>query len=261
MSTSAASRCRRLLEAVRSLPLSTNQLPCFPLHPHHVTTKLSSSGGAPTPRDFHERLCHMIRNAKYRVHLASLYVGTGSGGVKEKEFLRALGSVDTSKVQVSILLDENRATRRVKHTSDIQGTTSSSSADAVHECIQSQKTSSDCGLFLFPALPEPRRSLLPSPLNEIAGVFHMKVSIHAHDFKSVYNTKRRLSCVHCFRHILSMTSLSCLGPTFLRNISVIDRIDICFLPMVVEVLLTFTSSLYKSCVNTDIDINLRKPRG
>lgn len=110
----------------------------------------------------------MIRNAKHRVHLASLYVGTGNGE-EEREFLDALASVD-SDVQVRILLDENRATRLVKSSKKEK----TSSAEAVYQSLQQR--SSDCGVYLFPALPEPRRSLLPSPLNEIAGVFHIKVS-------------------------------------------------------------------------------------
>lgn len=119
----------------------------------------------------------MIRNARHRVYLASLYVGTGANGRQEQEFLDALASLGP-KVQVKILLDENRATRLVK-SSDCTSTSkkTNSSAEAVHQCLQQHQECPDSGLYLFPTLPEPRRSLLPSPLNEIAGVFHCKVYI------------------------------------------------------------------------------------
>jgi len=151
----------RLLEAARGMYASSLEpthkpLRCFPLEAKHIGSALT------TPADFHSCLIDMIRNATRRVCLASLYIGTGSGK-EECEFLDALASVGP-QVDVTILLDENRATRPVKQ----NGNEKTSSAQAVHDCLQQH------GLYLFPALPEPRRSLLPSPLNEIAGVFHVK---------------------------------------------------------------------------------------
>lgn len=166
--TASQASFRRLLQAARGTFASSSStskpLRCFPLKAHHVDTSLQ------TPNDFHVRLCDMIRNAKRRVYLASLYVGTGGSGAQETEFLNALASVDSSCVEIKILLDENRATRLVK-----QNDTKTSSAKAVQQSLQSHSSSS--GLYLFPTLPEPRRSLLPSPLNEIAGVFHIKVCV------------------------------------------------------------------------------------
>lgn len=181
--TASQQSFRRLLQAARGTFASTLQptpttthphhkpLPCFPLKSHHVTT-------IDTPTDFHRRLCHAISNAKHRVHLASLYIGGGGGAQEECEFLTALCSVDSS-VHVQILLDENRARRTVIHQNGAE-TTLSSSAEAVQQSLHSQSHHAG-GLYLFPALPELKRSLLPSPLNEIAGVFHIKVCIIVED--------------------------------------------------------------------------------
>jgi hypothetical protein len=129
----------------------------------------------------------MIRKAKRRVYLASLYVGTGTAA-QEKEFLNALAAISPG-VQVKLLLDENRATRPV---SEPHSRKKTSSAEAVHQCLKHGE-SSDCGLYLFRALHEPRRSLLPSPLNEIAGVFHIKVS------STIYDTR-----LYCALYVLYM---------------------------------------------------------
>lgn len=176
---------RRLLQAARGTPTPTPLAPqqavaetfspqpvrCFPLRAHHVGNLSSSTTEAPTPGDFHSYLCRMIRKAKRRVNLASLYVGTGTAA-QEEEFLSALADISPG-VQVKLLLDENRATRPVSQPNSRKKT--SSSAEAVHQCLK-HRENSDCGLYLFQALHEPRRTLLPSPLNEIAGVFHIKVS-------------------------------------------------------------------------------------
>lgn len=151
-------------------------LRCFPLRADHVGSL--SSMDAPTPNDFHSHLCRKIRNAKRRVNLASLYVGTGTSQ-EEQEFLDALADIHPH-VQVKLLLDENRATRPISQPNTLKKT---SSAEAVYRCLE-HRAPSNGGLYLFQALHEPQRSLLPSPLNEIAGVFHVKVS--PFDYKPYY---------------------------------------------------------------------------
>ena len=100
---------------------------------------------------------------------------------KNVSFSMHFASVDSS-VHVQILLDENRARRKVVHQQKdgAETTLSSSSAEAVQQSLHSQ-SHHNAGLYLFPALPELKRSLLPSPLNEIAGVFHIKVCIIVED--------------------------------------------------------------------------------
>jgi hypothetical protein len=164
-------------QAVVAETFSPQPVRCFPLRAHHVGNLSSSTTEAPSPGDFHSYLCNMIRNAKRRVTLASLYVGIGTAA-QEEEFLNALADISPA-VQVKLLLDENRATRPVSQPNSRKKT---SSAEAVHQCLK-HRENSVCGLYLFQALHEPRRSLLPSPLNEIAGVFHIKV-----------NTSTRLYC-------------------------------------------------------------------
>jgi CDP-diacylglycerol---glycerol-3-phosphate 3-phosphatidyltransferase len=182
--TTAASRLmnrKRLLDAARGLskPSARNDesptnnslqpLRCFPLQSRHVQEAFVAT----TPEKFHSLLCHKIRNAKERVVLASLYVGPAASpksAPKEQDLLDAL-KVAASKpnVQVNLLLDKNRALRPVPLSGDV-GAETTSSAQAVFNALQNSSDSSQ----------EDSSSLqyfLPNPINEVAGVFHMKVYI------------------------------------------------------------------------------------
>jgi CDP-diacylglycerol--glycerol-3-phosphate 3-phosphatidyltransferase len=143
----------------------------FPLHSCHIGQISSSlSLEPPTPSDFHGYICQKIRSAQHRVYLASLYVGAGTGE-KEDELLDAISNVGPG-IEVKILLDANRALRPVPS----KNKKMTSSAKAVYQCLK-KRSGKASGLYLFQALPEPRRLLLPSPLNEVAGVFHIKAYI------------------------------------------------------------------------------------
>jgi len=191
-------------------------LPTFPLEARHFKgyDQLgSSSGSLPpnTPKEFHQSLCEMIRNAKERVRIASLYIGpsiSNKDGCEEAEMLEALSELVernniTSKskgdknVSVKIILDENRALRPVPITpitpvasAEKQGNaaqenskTTTSSAEAVARAIQrgpSEDGNSSSSLHLFRVLPPTTiagKNWLPNPLDEVAGVFHIKVYI------------------------------------------------------------------------------------
>jgi CDP-diacylglycerol---glycerol-3-phosphate 3-phosphatidyltransferase len=125
-----------------------------------------------TPKEFHTQLSNSILEAKQRLCLASLYLGAGSGdGEEEIQFLEALRSRCTSsntKITTQILMDANRATRPITY-----GTPSSklmtSSAKAVYDAVQND-------IYLYQTLRSPY-SYLPTPLNEVMGVFHVKAYI------------------------------------------------------------------------------------
>ena len=109
-----------------------------------------------------------------------------------------MGGVGPRKVQV--LLDANRALRWVSVTRNGEGGGQShgrggassavgvgggsvvvtNSAEAVHSRLRPLLADDDrgrSGVFLFPVNDERLRRILPSPLDEVAGVFHMKAYI------------------------------------------------------------------------------------
>jgi len=139
------------------------------------------------PNDFHSYLCTSISKAKTRVHLATLYIGTGAGyyseshkcksiiettspasaNPKEMELLDAISKISYD-VDVKILMDESRGQRPVNF--DIQHDTGGptnkritcsanevynalnflqSSHSAVNGTIESE-CSVDRGIYLFP---------------------------------------------------------------------------------------------------------------
>ncbi len=189
-------------------------LPVFPLEAHHFGgyDKLGSDEKSlppNTPKEFHQILCEMIRNAKERVRIASLYVGPATSNREECEeaaLLEALSelvernhsNMDEKKVSVKIILDENRALRPVPTASTPPPSSSTekqigstaehsqattSSAEAVARAIQRvtpDDGDSSSSLHLFRVLPPTKigeKSWLPNPLDEIAGVFHIKIYI------------------------------------------------------------------------------------
>jgi CDP-diacylglycerol--glycerol-3-phosphate 3-phosphatidyltransferase len=163
----------RLLEAARGnleesrLEKSTSlrSLRCFPLQRHHVQPS------PPTPSDFHASLCDLIRQAKSRVTLASLYIGPAADDVYEKEveLLDALRTASSNNVNVTILLDQHRALRPVPIKGGSKTTTS---AKACKQAIAESGR-----IHLLSVLPPLLNRILPNPYNEVAGVFHIKAYI------------------------------------------------------------------------------------
>lgn len=153
-----------------------------------------------TPSDFHHELCQMITNAKERVLLASLYIGTGSSPSsslsssskisKEDKFLEAI-EIGASRVpKFKVLLDSSRALRPIRHDnskSDKNVQTTTCSAKAVYNKLKGKNASNysintnypntEKELFLFNIHDFPMSHILPSPLDEVAGVFHLKAYI------------------------------------------------------------------------------------
>ncbi len=211
-----------------------NPLPCFPLHPNHVSTipKVKYPTSSPTddnddndhlrsssPEDFHAHLCESIRNAKRRVKLATLYIGAGNGCMsntssssvqngskspREEELLytlRKLSSDKDSSVEIKILMDASRALRPIRIVSASKegaATTTSSAKEVFYslfpEGVRNPNPPSkteDKGISLFNVhRGNGFASSLPSPLNEILGVFHLKVCTQLHSkgtFMIIYN--------------------------------------------------------------------------
>lgn len=170
----------RILDAARGKILDgvgatskISVLPCFALQAHHVQDNLIGAA----PSDFHQRLIHLIRKAKHRVSLASLYVGPAVDGTaysREVQLLQALEDIP-SHVDVKVLMDANRGLRKVpiKQGSSNE-TTTTSAAQAVATAIHLQDNHQ---VYLCQILPNPLDTLLPNPLNEVAGVFHIKAYI------------------------------------------------------------------------------------
>ena len=164
-------------------------LRCFPITETNVCTPAPS-----TPLDFHSTLCQLIKTAKRRVYLASLYIGPAanpSSSPKELELLMALQS--TAAPHMKILLDMNRALRPVPIINDdpnrniekVGGTISS--AEACFRTIENKilqlnnltelASEDNSGVYLFSVLPRWQQFFLPNPYNEVAGVFHLKCYI------------------------------------------------------------------------------------
>jgi CDP-diacylglycerol---glycerol-3-phosphate 3-phosphatidyltransferase len=132
-----------------------------------------------TPEDFHAVLCELIRNAKDRVYLATLYVGVGGDGKgKEDEFLAALS--DCQAPDVRILMDRSRGLRPIQVTRSSTSVTGMAttietrdSAKAAHDALRA-RDHERADVFLFQVLSPWQQLCLPNPLDEIFGVFHIK---------------------------------------------------------------------------------------
>ena len=191
-----------------ALASSHTQLPVFPLQQHHFGRLASyTDGDVATPSDFHSYLCDKIKSAQDRIVLASLYIGVGGEGgskniseqtvdsdiiscetksCKEDDLLNALYTATSNNNlnKVQVLLDANRALRRVSITDKNTQSHGSSgrriqtnSAEAVHSRIHPYLKRNSNGLFLFHVNDKRLCTILPSPLDEVAGVFHIKAYI------------------------------------------------------------------------------------
>jgi CDP-diacylglycerol---glycerol-3-phosphate 3-phosphatidyltransferase len=142
---------------------------CFPLKEHHIKPFPSD------PSQFHDILCHEIRNAKQRVLLASLYVGPAAHPEKsprEVELLNALKDIK-SHVETKVLLDRNRGLR---HVPTPQNTTVTS-AEACRLALSEGRDDKSTEIYLHSVLSSFWQKVLPNPYNEACGVFHIKAYV------------------------------------------------------------------------------------
>jgi len=142
--TSHKALSQRLLSALNS----TRVIPL-------TSSNLKKTSILQTPEDFHFELCRLVRSAQDRISFASLYIGPGASAL-EKELLTALREAE---VPIRVLMDQNRGTRPLNFIT---------SAQSVHMTLKNKP------VHLYQTLREPLKTMLPSPLNEAVGVFHMK---------------------------------------------------------------------------------------
>lgn len=131
--------------------------PCFPVNSSQV--KILND-----PKTFYDTLCNKFRNAKRRISIASLYIGTGN---MEKKLLQdAKENIMMNKnLKFEVLLDYQRGTRGERN-----------SVTLLQDFI---KGPAQCRISLYqtPRLHGSWSKALPSRYNEIVGLQHMKLYI------------------------------------------------------------------------------------
>lgn len=137
------------------------EAPVFPISASKL--EIFSAQG---PVVFHQHLRRLLRSAKRRISIASLYLGTGekeAGLLKEIRFALE----QSPQLQVQVVLDYSRGQRKTSNGTSI--TFMSDLVDAFPERFQLY-------MHRLPQL-EGMASLLPSPLDECLGVFHFKALV------------------------------------------------------------------------------------
>jgi len=137
-----------------------NETPCFSLNGNKV--RIISEPGT-----FYATLLKKAGEARHRITLASLYLGTGN---LETELVRSLEKFlirnSDSDCRVRILLDATRGSRGVNN-----------SRTMLLPLVQSQDDRCSVHFYHTPALRGFLKSVLPERWNEIIGLQHMKIYI------------------------------------------------------------------------------------
>lgn len=118
------------------------------------------------PQEFYNTLLEKTAQAKFRITLASLYLGTGS---HEKELIQSLKNSlgkNSTRPRVRILLDASRGSRGVVN-----------SRKMLLPLVQSHHDCCTVHLYHTPALRGLLKAILPERFNEVIGLQHMKVYI------------------------------------------------------------------------------------
>ncbi|CTQ40923.1 CDP-diacylglycerol--glycerol-3-phosphate 3-phosphatidyltransferase [Babesia microti strain RI] len=123
-----------------------------------------------TPEEFYGTLCGLYRNAKYRIVASCLYIGIGD---LEARLVKSICSSCQSRpdLTVDILLDFNRAQRRIKTKNGVK-----SSLTMLNPIVQASNRAR-ISLFYNPSLNNILYNITKSPLSEAFGVMHLKVFI------------------------------------------------------------------------------------
>uniref|UniRef100_A0AC35UIL4 CDP-diacylglycerol--glycerol-3-phosphate 3-phosphatidyltransferase n=1 Tax=Rhabditophanes sp. KR3021 TaxID=114890 RepID=A0AC35UIL4_9BILA len=123
-----------------------------------VGVKSSSIEILQEPKDFYNTLINLANEAKERISLSTLYLGTGE---LEKKLVTSISNnkCNNDKLQINILLDYLRGTRGIEN--------SVSTLEQIH---------GKANIFLYhtPDLRGLKKSILPQRANEIIGLQHMK---------------------------------------------------------------------------------------
>ena len=133
--------------------------PCFPLHAKNISI-LSE------PHQFYEAIKYGCVNAKKRIVLVSLYLGTGH---LEKSLVTTLLENENFKrgeLMVNVLLDFMRGSRFENN-----------SRTMLKPLLQSQSQNCSVSLYHTPAFRGVLRKVTPNRWNELCGLQHMKLYV------------------------------------------------------------------------------------
>lgn len=122
-----------------------------------------------SPTEFYNCIISMIRNAKQRLYLSSLYIGTGEieqKVIKEIEINKKINRT----LQCALFFDKGRSERREKGISSL---------DILKTLTHYPNTT--ISLYQNPKIDKPHFSMLPSIIKELIGVYHTKIVISDND--------------------------------------------------------------------------------
>ncbi|CAI2322340.1 unnamed protein product [Caenorhabditis sp. 36 PRJEB53466] len=146
------------------------EMPGIPINPSNVEI-------VGTPAEFYQTLIDQSKKAKKRIALSSLYLGDGEHEKKLVSTIRE--SIDNANVEVTVLLDMLRGTRR------------SSSGESSVSVLQPISDKAKIFLYHTPELSGFLKRVFPERADEIIGLQHMKLYIFD---DSVLISGANLSC-------------------------------------------------------------------
>lgn len=118
-----------------------------------------------SPEDYFETIIKNIRRAKSDIVLCALYIGTERQEIRLIEELRSALLRDTD-LEVRLCFDFCRTTRK-----------GDTSVKRLHEALSAFGERTHVCLYKMPTLSSVPYKYLPSPLNEILGVYHCKFCV------------------------------------------------------------------------------------
>ncbi|KAL1413053.1 CDP-diacylglycerol--glycerol-3-phosphate 3-phosphatidyltransferase [Vanrija albida] len=190
-------------------------------HPHEAFTNLAStlSTSQPcfgtrgdeveileTPTAFHDRLLEMVKNAKKRILISSLYIG-----VEEESLVDAVTTALQSKphLRATFVLDYNRATRIGR------GAGPASTVHMLLPLLERFGDRVDVWLYRSPKLRGPLEKIVPPRFNEGWGTWHAKfyavdddVVLSGANLAASYFTNRQDRYIHIKHHPSLLSYLS-----------------------------------------------------
>lgn len=132
--------------------------PCFPVNGKDITILTE-------PEEFYNTLLTNCSNAKERITLVSLYLGSGNLEQKLLESIRNNNSYQNKKLSINILLDYTRGSRGKLN-----------SRTMLLPLIQ-ENTNLKVSLYHTPELRGFLKKIIPDRWNELLGLQHMKIYI------------------------------------------------------------------------------------
>ncbi|XP_068631863.1 CDP-diacylglycerol--glycerol-3-phosphate 3-phosphatidyltransferase, mitochondrial [Battus philenor] len=135
-----------------------NISPCFPINGSKVNVIMD-------PRRFYDTLNERFKNARHRISIASLYIGTGE---LEKRLLDVTkhNLILNKQLKLNVLLDYQRGTRGEINSRTI-----------IEELVNVAPDQCKMAMYQTPRLQGYWSKILPARYNEIVGLQHMKLYI------------------------------------------------------------------------------------